>query len=163
MKDSDQVHQQFLALRASINNAQLATLAGDVTPQASYAPLVWFDKHCYLFLSELASHTRNLRANPSISLILIEDQNTSANAFARRRISLQGKVEAVSREDELFARVLAEFEHNFGDVMQIIEPLPDFHLFRVVAERGRFIRGFGQAYELVGDNLDQLEHVDPRK
>jgi putative heme iron utilization protein len=47
--------------------------------------------------------------------------------------------------------------------MKLIEPLADFHLFRIVVQRGRFIRGFGQAYELAGDTLEQLIPVDPGK
>jgi len=30
-------------------------------------------------------------------------------------------------------------------------------------QRGRFIRGFGQAYELAGDGLEQLIRIDPAK
>jgi putative heme iron utilization protein len=45
--------------------------------------------------------------------------------------------------------------------MEMIEPLPDFQLFCVRANTGRFIRGFGQAYELEGEKLEQLTHVGP--
>jgi len=128
---------------------------------ASHAPLVWFDSHSYLFLSELASHTRHLTENPAISLILVEPE--TSNPFARQRITLHGEVEIIAREEPLFKQVLQRFHHQFGDIMQVIEPLADFHLFRVNADSGRFIRGFGQAYEVGGDDLDQLIHIDPRR
>jgi len=44
--------------------------------------------------------------------------------------------------------------------MTIIEPLPDFSLFRVCLQAGRFVRGFGQAYDLSGEDLDELVHID---
>jgi putative heme iron utilization protein len=161
LTSSDAALQDYLKLRNSTSSAQLATLSQKGLPAASHAPLVWFESHCYLFLSELASHTRHLRNNPAISLILIETE--SSNAFARQRITLQGEVEVIAREEPLFKSVLQQFHHQFGDVMQVIEPLADFYLFQVNADSGRFIRGFGQAYEIGGDNLDQLIHVDPRR
>jgi hypothetical protein len=124
---------------------------------------VWLDGQGYLFLSDLAGHTRNLRSCPSLGLLLIEGEDSGANAFARRRISLQCEARIVERDDVLFAAVLAEFHRRFGQVMALLESLPDFHLFRLVLRRGRYIRGFGQAYELSGDGLTQLTHVNSGK
>lgn len=161
MNASDDALQDYLALRKQIKSAQLATLAHDGLPEASHAPLVWYDGSCYLYLSELAGHTRNLQRNPALGLLLIEDEAGARNPFARRRISMQGRVTSIARDSELFPRVLAEFRRCFGKIMAMIEPLPDFHLFRIDIRAGRFIRGFGQAYEFRGDALDELSHIDP--
>ncbi len=69
----------------------------------------------------------------------------------------------VARTDATYKTVIKDFYHRFGDVMKLIEPLADFHLFRIKPQRGRFIRGFGQAYELAGDRLEQLIPVVPGK
>ena len=163
MDDLDGVRQEYLVLREQCHGALLATLEGDQIPSASYAPLVWLDGQSYLFLSDLAGHTRNLRSCPSIGLMLIEAEGSSANAFARRRITLQGEACMVEREAPLFAPVLTEFHRRFGQVMKLLESLPDFHLFHLQLQRGRYIRGFGQAYELSGEGLTQLAHIDPAK
>lgn len=163
MSDTDSARQDYLALRDRVNSAQLATLGCDATPEASYAPCVWRDGHCFVFLSELASHTQNIKLNPSISLLLIEAEAAAGNAFARKRISLFGSAEIVARTDDTYKTVINDFYHSFGDVMKLIEPLADFHLFRIIVQRGRFIRGFGQAYELTGDRLEQLIHINPAK
>lgn len=152
-----------MALREQAGSAQLATLAPHGEPEASYAPLVWVDGSVYLFLSELAHHTRNLRHHPAIGLMLLGPADNAANAFARPRITLQGDVSAIARDDPLFEPVLREFRQCFGKVMEIIEPLPDFQLFRVNLRQGRFVRGFGQAYELGGRNLDELIHIAPSR
>ena len=94
--------------------------------------------------------------------MLIEAEIAAGNSFARRRINYHGKVEVIDRDNALFDPVLGEFRRCFGKVMEIIEPLPDFLLFRIELRTGRFIRGFGQAYQLAGENMDQLQHVDPR-
>ncbi len=155
----DDARRDFIALREHCNGALLATLDDNQLPCASYAPLVWVDDHYYLFLSDLAGHTRNLKCCPSLSLMLIEAEDQAANAFMRQRITLQGKAESISRDDSSFARVLAEFHHHFGKVMAMIEPLADFHLFRLQLQTGRFVRGFGQAYDLSGEHLQDLRHV----
>jgi len=163
LSDTDSMRRDYLALRDQVSSAQLATLSRDATPEASYAPCVWFQGDCFVFLSELASHTQNLKLNPSISLLLIEAEAAAGNAFARKRISLFGSAQIVARADDTYQTVIRDFYHRFGEVMKLIEPLPDFHLFRIIVQRGRFIRGFGQAYELAGDGLEQLIRIDPAK
>lgn len=163
MEDLDEVREEYLALRERSDGALLATLAADRTPAASYAPMVWVDGRGYLFLSELAAHTQNLKHCRSISLLLLEEPASRANAFARRRITLQGSAQVVERDDPVFAPALAEFHRRFGDVVALLESLPDFHLFALQLDSGRYIRGFGQAFELAGDRLDQLTHIHPGK
>jgi len=163
VNDTDSAYQDYLALRDQANSALLATLGCDANPEASYAPCIWREGDCFVFLSELASHTQNLKLNPSISLLLIEAETAAANAFARKRISLFGSAGIVARTDDTYKTVINDFYHRFGDVMKLIEPLADFHLFRIIVQRGRFIRGFGQAYALAGDRFEQLIHIDPAK
>lgn len=163
MNDTDSAYQDYLALRDQANSALLATLGCDANPEASYAPCIWREGDCFVFLSELASHTQNLKLNPSISLLLIEAETAVANAFSRKRISLFGSAGIVARTDDTYKTVINDFYHRFGDVMKLIEPLADFHLFRIIVQRGRFIRGFGQAYALAGDRFEQLIHIDPAK
>ncbi len=163
MNDSDSARQDYLALRDHASSAQLATLTDDDTPEASYAPCILFEGDYYLFLSQLASHTGNLMRNPEIGLMLIEDEGKAPNPFTRQRISLQGSAQLIDRDDDLFSIVLDLFHRRFGKVMMTIEPLPDFHLFCVHVNTGRFVRGFGQAYELTGERLDNLRHTDPRQ
>lgn len=162
MTESDEPRKDYLALRESTTSVQLATVNQDSRPEASYAPCVWLDNNCYLFLSGLSSHTGNLVNNPRISLLIVDDAAAAPNAFARKRASLHGIARIVARDDVAFAVVLQRFHQRFGKVMEIIEPLPDFLLFRVDLESGSFIRGFGQAYELSGLGLDRLTPVDPR-
>lgn len=160
MTDIDSAHRAYLALRERSDSAMLATMSPQNTPAASYAPLVWHDDCCYLFLSQLASHARNLDHCPAISLMLIEAENEATNPFARQRITLQGEARVVARETDEFERVLASYHERFGKIMAIIEPLPDFRLFRVQLSEGRFVKGFGQAYALTGERLERLSHID---
>ena len=158
--DDEKLRQEFQALRQSLKTVQLATIGADGNPEASYAPYVWIESYYYLYLSELARHTRNLIANPAISLLLIETEEKSNNLFARQRIILQAKVVKIERETDRFQLVMAEFKNQFGDFIDVIEPLQDFYLFQIRPQSGRFIRGFAQAYDLVGPELDEFTHFD---
>ena len=149
-------------LRAAVKTTQIASL-GEQGPQVSYAPFVWHDHHLYLYLSDLARHTANLRRNPGVGLMLIEDEACAQNPFARRRLSLQGQAELISKDTPLYGQILAEFDTRFGSIMDVIAPLPDFHLFQIKLLSGQYIQGFGQAYRLVGEHLETLEHIDPRR
>ena len=37
--------------------------------------------------------------------------------------------------------------------------LPDFRIFQLTPRDGRFVIGFGAAYQISGDNLSQLTHI----
>lgn len=163
MNDINDAREAYLALRESTTSVQLATLGANHSPEASYAPCVWSEGDCYLYLSGLSSHCGNLLKNPQISLLLLDDATSTVNPFARVRASLQGSVQVIDREGSEFASLMRIFHRRFGKVMELIEPLPDFILFQVRVNSGSFIRGFGQAYALTGAGLDQLQVVDPSK
>ena len=158
----DNPQQEFLDFRDSVMAAQLATQSPQGKPFASHAPLVWSGNACYLFLSELAEHTQHLLQNPSIGLVMLKSEPVR-NHFATPRITLQGEAQMVERESEQFKRVITDFHQKFGQVMQLIEPLSDFHLFRVDILSGRYIRGFGQAFSIEGSEFDRLIHINPGK
>ena len=163
MSEAQQAQAAYRQLLENGDGAHLATLDADGRPQASYAPCIWHAGDCFLFLSRLSGHCGNLQRDPRLGLMLLEDAAQAANAFARQRVSLQGRAQIVARDDARFARVLECFHQRFGEIMQVLEALPDFHLFRVVAESGSFVRGFGQAYTLEGEGLERLRHIDPRE
>jgi len=155
------VRTEYHSLRETSQSVQIATISEEGLPEASYAPFVWLDDACYLFLSQLARHTQNLLGNPSVSLLIIEDESKSKNQFARKRIIWHGKVENINRDSELFKQVMQGFRDRFGDFIDIIEPLQDFQLFSVKPESGRFIRGFAQAFQLSGRGLAVISHINP--
>ncbi len=153
--------REYQSLRENIKSVQLATLGEDDQPEVSYAPFIWFEGACFLFLSQLARHTQNLLNNPAISLLIIEDQVESQNQFARRRIIWQGRAEVIGCNVELYKTVMQLFRDRFGDFIDIVEPLQDFRLFKICPHSGRFIRDFGQAFQLSGDDLNEITHINP--
>ena len=163
MTDFEQASSECQALLNAAGRAHLATLGAAGNPEASYAPCVRHDGDFYLFLSALSAHTGNLARDDRIGILLLDETGASPNPFARPRVSLRGRVESVDRDASLFSEVLEDFRRRFGEIVQMLESLPDFTLFRIRPESGTYIRGFGQAYAIEGRALDRLRHIDPRK
>jgi hypothetical protein len=89
--------------------------------------------HPLLLLSGLAEHTRNLRADPRVSLLVIEE---AADLQAAPRLTLLGTAEpAPSSEGARYLRHLPGSEEYFR--------LGDFSLYEIRPLGVRFIGGFG--------------------
>ena len=157
--DFDEVTAQFRVFRDSFQSVQLATADEHGKPEASYAPCIHDSKHIYVFVSELSRHTTNLIHNPQVSLLFIEPENGARQAFARRRLSYFAKVEEVARDSEHFAQLLDNFQQQFGSIIDVLRGLKDFHLLKLVPQSGTYVVGFGKAFELAGDDLDELQHI----
>lgn len=90
-----------------------------------------------LLLSDLAQHTKNLAAGPSVSL-LFEDVAGHPDPLAGPRLTLLGRTE---RRDD--PRALARFTRRQPSAASYAG-FADFHLYRVEIERGHLVAGFGR-------------------
>jgi putative heme iron utilization protein len=141
---------------------QLATLDALGEPSISYAPFVQDDAgHFYIFVSRLSSHTQEILQHPQLSILLIEDEQTARQIFARTRVTYRCVAAVVAREEAGYALLLDAMEARFGNVVGLLRGLGDFVMFRLVPQSGRFVMGFGQAFVLAGDGLRELQHIGP--
>ena len=152
----------FVQFKQKAQTLQLSTLTAEKKPNGSYSPFVTDQQgNFYIFVSQLASHTQDLLANPEASILLIEDEAETRQIFARQRISYQCQVEKVASESNDFAPMLDALEARFGNVVELLRTLPDFILFRLTPYQGQYVKGFGKAYKLIGEGLLTLEHIQP--
>ena len=166
---SNSPEQDFLKFRASVKTLSLSTLTEAGRPNISYAPFVEDENgYFYLFLSQLASHTQDLLnhpinqslIHPGASIMLMEDEQDSRQLFARQRITYQCDVNIIQADDASYSDILDNFESTFGSIIPLIRQLPDFILFKLKPTEGRYVQGFGKAYQLAGEGLSELEHVN---
>ena len=154
LTDAQRAYQALLHQSRSLI---LATMNPDGSPLASYAPfIVDVRRQFYIFISQLAAHTGNLRRTGRASIMLIEDEQAAAQIFARRRVTFQCQASLVPRDNDEGAAVLAEYEARFGQMVGLLTSLPDFELFRLEPQSGSLVLGFGQAYEISGERFDEL-------
>ncbi len=158
----EEIRKKMLAFRGGFDSLQLATVSDAGIPEASAAPMVaGRDDAFYIFISALARHTANLAANARAGVLFIEPVEAAANPFVRQRLSYRCRAEFVPRESQAFAEILQRFEQQFGEIVGVLVGLPDFQLFRLVPVGGTYVRGFGQAWNLNGPGLRDLEPVNP--
>ncbi|OBS09889.1 HugZ family pyridoxamine 5'-phosphate oxidase [Acidihalobacter prosperus] len=144
------------ALYAGCRSLILATLDDDGVPHASPAPFVRDDAHgdYYVYVSGLSAHTRHLATGRPASVLLIEDEAATAQIFARVRLSQTCAVDEIAQASPAWGHRLEAFSERFGQVIEVLRSLPDFRLFRLrPRDGGRFVTGFGRAFDLRGDEL----------
>ncbi len=99
-----------------------------------------------LLLSELAEHTKNLRADPRASL-LVQDSGAQDDPQAGGRVTLLGTLAPSSDSDaaERYVERHPQAEHYLR--------LGDFHVWVLEPKEARFVNGFGDMGWLDGDRL----------
>lgn len=137
-------------IRASLK-AALATI--EQSTGFPYASLVTVgfgpDGAPVLLLSELALHTRNLKADAKASL-LFDASDGAGDPLAGGRVTVIGQVERMPETDAgpLKARFLARHP-----AAEIYAGFADFALWRMQVERAHFVGGFGRIVDLTGEKI----------
>jgi len=147
--DNTEIEKQAEILAQKFETLQLATISNDGFPEISYAPFIAHNDCFYIFISELAAHTRNLLKQPIASVMLIEDEPAADNAFARKRLTYRCQARQVIRETPEFAEQANKMEQRFGAMIKLLTQLNDFHLFELKPVSGQYVAGFGKTYEIV--------------
>ncbi|MEF1255319.1 MULTISPECIES: heme utilization protein HutZ [unclassified Vibrio] len=146
--------------RQARRTLQLATVDENGRPNVSYAPYVQNQDGYFVLISEIARHARNLQVNPSVSIMMIEDEGDSKQLFARKRLTFDAVASVVERDSKQWNLVIAQMKERFGEIIDGLSQLQDFVLFNLKAEQGLFVKGFGQAYQVSGDDLVDFVHLE---
>lgn len=148
----------FIDSRRSL---QLATVDEDGAPFASYAPFARDDDCLYVLLSDIALHGRNLAQEPRASVLIIEDEDSAGELFARLRVSYQVRAEALEVDTPAWHAAVECLARRHGERPRKLSQLADFHLFRLRPLKGRYVKDFGKAYSLAGGTLgaEQIDHL----
>ncbi len=147
-------------VRSLLRDACVATLAttdratADRPVGRAYASLVevatTVDGQPVLLLSQLARHTRNILADPDVSL-LVDRREAGGNALAAPRATLMGRLRIdaspLTRERYLRRHPTGAGFADFGD----------FQFWSLSIESAHMIAGFGRIRE-VGAEILRLEH-----
>ena len=139
---------------------QLSTLGEDGNPHCSYAPYLHRTPgRFYIFVSRLAAHTRNLLVNKPVAIMIIADEGSTSQIFARTRVNYLCEAQRIEPNHPDYELLLDDYEQRHGNMVGLLRQLPDFILFQLHPQSGQFVMGFGQAYTLTGDNLSVFEHA----
>ncbi|MDB9456686.1 pyridoxamine 5'-phosphate oxidase family protein [Dolichospermum circinale CS-534/05] len=158
MNDQDKKAQaEYEKFPTEFTSIIMSTVNKEGIPDASYAPFVSDeDKNIYIYVSGLATHTQNIHNHPFVSVLFIEDEVKTKQIFARRRLSFNCTAKLVERESEKWQQIVDKFQIRFGELISTLRSLPDFRIFQLTPKNGRFVIGFGAAYNISSDNINQL-------
>lgn len=122
-------------------NGVLSTISRRVEgfPFGSVAPFV--ADHAgrpVILISDLAEHTRNLQADPRVSLIV---QPFTADMQEAGRVTILGRAQRLESKDALGPRYLRHFPKA-----EAYLDMHDFAFWRIEPERIRYIGGFGKIH-----------------
>lgn len=155
-----QIKQEILQLIEQCQTLKLATASNKGIPCASYAPYVYGGNYTfYVFLSDLAQHTSNITNNPNVSAMVIEDESKSSNLFARNRLVLDCTATRINRDSSQFKQWITRYSDRFGAIVDTMVQLSDFNLYSLDPIQGVFVKGFGQAYRISGNDMDEIKHI----
>lgn len=142
---------------ATVQTAIIGTVDKNNHPFSSYAPYVYDTNRFYVYISDIATHAKNIQKNPKASLFFVEDESKTENLFARKRISLQCDSLKIARETERFEAVLDLFAQKFdAKMVATLKKMTDFNLYELKVNYGEATFGFGKAYFIGGENMDEL-------
>jgi putative heme iron utilization protein len=139
-------------LLRALDRAALGTLMRPDMPEAGspYASLVLVavdhDASPLLLISTLADHTKNLAANPAVSL-LFDGTVDLDEPLTGPRVSVQGRA-AKTEDERLKARFVARHP---GSAMYA--GFKDFAFWRVTVSRAHLVAGFGKIHWLSADEI----------
>jgi hypothetical protein len=111
-------------------------------------------------VSGLSTHTVNIQSHPYVSVLFIEDEAKTPNIFARRRLNFDCTATLIERETDQWNQIVDQFQARFGEIIEVLRGLADFRIFQLTPTQGRFVIGFGAAYNISGDNLNQIVHLN---
>ncbi|MEH6443608.1 MAG: pyridoxamine 5'-phosphate oxidase family protein [Oceanospirillaceae bacterium] len=133
-------------LQQSFNCLLLSTVNEQAQPLASFAPYVEEQGSFYIFVSELAQHTQNMAKQRVASVMFIESEESAKNLYARQRAVIQVSVHLVT-DKELIDQLFTKMELAHGKTINLLRGLADFKMLELRPEQGRYVVGFGKAYD----------------
>ena len=152
----DSTDRALVQLLQSMGTVSIASITPEGLPHASSAPGLWHQSAIYFLLSELSPHLHYLTTQKTAGLLIHaqpdSDGAESGNVFARERLQMLASVECIPRDQPDPDGIIATMRARWGDTVDVLWGLSDFHLVACTPQSGRFIRGFGRAYEVTGDD-----------
>jgi len=108
-----------------------------------------------IHVSGLASHTRDMRADSRVSLLVVQEEGGETSALALPRVSIQGTAIEVASDSPDLPGFRAAYLERFPEASQMFG-FADFSLFKIQPESVRFVAGFAQAHTFSAESFSRL-------
>lgn len=136
----------YLNFIANRKNLILGLIDDEGVPFVSYAPFVKKAGKLYIYISAIAEHYKYIEKNEYVDVLLIADESFTNNKFATERVRWRctsKRIDEAGHED-----IFEQFNTDHGaSMMNLLRGL-DFSLFELTPLHGRYVVGFGLAFDL---------------
>lgn len=106
----------------------------------------------YIHVSRLGKHTGDMENDPHVSLLITETDDGRADPQTLVRLSIRGRAEVLPRSNPGYAQIKSIYLARFPEAEPLFS-LGDFNIWKITPKGGRFIAGFGRAFNLVPEAL----------
>ena len=143
-------HKEMFKLLTHEGDGALSTISVDVAgfPFGSVTPYCLdADFIPNILISSIAQHTKNIKANPKVSLLISESVGKT-NKRSLSRLTYIGEAQKVSLDEDIKKRYLSYYPAS-----ESYFKTHDFSFYRINPVRLRFIGGFGKIYWIESTDL----------
>ena len=106
----------------------------------------------YIHVSRLGRHTTDMENDPRVSLLIAEIDDRRPDPQTLARVSLRGIADMLPRSDPSYSQIRKIYLDRFPEAEQFFH-LGDFNIWKITPKGGRFVAGFGRAFNLVPEAL----------
>lgn len=154
--DLDKYKQMYLDFLESRHAAILSFVDPDGKPFSSTAPFVKKDNKLYIYISRIAEHYHLADKSEIVDVLLLADQADTKNPFATERIRIACTPRNLGNTG--YEEIFELFNQTFHkSTMSLLRGL-DFSLFELTPINGRYVVGFGLAFDITVDG-STFNHV----
>lgn len=108
-----------------------------------------------IHVSGLSSHTKDMRTDPRVSVLVTQAEGGGTSALALARASIQGTALELASDAPDLPGFRAAYLERFPEASQMFG-FADFSLFKIQPGSVRFVAGFGEAHTISAESFRQM-------
>jgi heme iron utilization protein len=112
----------------------------------------------YIHVSRLGKHTTDMETDPRVSLLITEVDDNRPDPQTLARVSIRGIAGILPRTNPGYAEIKGIYLARFPEAEQFFQ-LGDFNIWQIQPKGGRFVAGFGRAFNLVPEALIKVSSL----
>jgi len=147
------------AIREMMTGHRLLSLAVlvDGSPDASLLPYALRQDFGALYVqaSGLARHARGLVQDATVGVMIHANDTPDGDPLQTPRLTVQATVTVLDKNGEAFAAASRLFVERFPGAEMTLS-LGDFNLYELTLGRGRYVAGFGRAFNVGPDTFREV-------
>jgi len=146
--------QKLSDLLSKTQSVALNTQSEEGQAFSSYASFYYDGVLLYVSLPKVSNHVENIKNNPKILALFVEDTGASKSVLQRHKTTLECDVVLIAKEDEKFDEIMPKFE---GGTLDILIGIDGFNLYALTPTAGEVTFGLGTTYSVGGEKMNEIE------